>query len=68
VYIDVIQNARGHHAVPPYVVRATPGATVSTPLDWKEVTAKLDPKRFDVKTAPKRFATPGDPLAVLTGR
>ena len=60
VYIDVIQNALGHHAVPPFVLRATPGATVSTPLDWKEVTPKLEPKEFTVKTAPKRFAAKGD--------
>ena len=45
VYIDVLQNARGHHAVPPYVLRAVPGATVSTPLDWKEVAEGLDPRR-----------------------
>ena len=25
VYIDVLQNAKGHHAVPPYVLRAVPG-------------------------------------------
>ena len=50
VYIDVLQNARGHHAVPPYVLRAVPGATVSTPLDWREVTAKLDPGAFTLKT------------------
>ena len=43
VYIDVLQNARGHHAVPPYVLRAVPGATVSTPLDWREVTDKARP-------------------------
>jgi bifunctional non-homologous end joining protein LigD len=68
VYVDVIQNGPGKHAVPPYVVRATPGATVSTPLEWKEVTAKLDPKRFDVRTAPRRFAKARqDPLIVLTG-
>ena len=45
VYIDVVQNARGHHAVPPYVLRAVPEATVSTPLDWREVTDQLDPGR-----------------------
>lgn len=66
VYVDVIQNARGHHAVPPYVLRATPGATVSTPLEWKDVNAKLDPKRFDIRTVFKRFARQAaDPMAAL---
>jgi bifunctional non-homologous end joining protein LigD len=32
VYVDVLQNTRGHHVVPPYVLRAVPQATVSTPL------------------------------------
>jgi bifunctional non-homologous end joining protein LigD len=65
VYVDVIQNGPHKHAVPPYVARPTPGATVSTPLDWKEVTAKLDPKRFDVRTAVKRFGSRDDLLAAL---
>ena len=53
-------NARGHHAVPPYVLRAVPGATISTPLDWKEVTNKLDPGSF---TAKKVLAMKADPFA-----
>lgn len=66
VYIDVLQNARGHHAVPPYVLRAVPGAPVSTPLQWKEVRPSLDPKRFTLRTAPGRFARQKvDPLAML---
>ena len=66
LYLDVMQNARGHHAVPPYVIRATPAATVSTPLEWKEVNARLDPKRFDIKSALARFARQRkDPLAAL---
>jgi bifunctional non-homologous end joining protein LigD len=65
VYVDVIQNARGHHAVPPYVLRPTPQATVSTPLDWKEVTARLDPKKFTIKSVVKRFAGKPDPLHSL---
>jgi bifunctional non-homologous end joining protein LigD len=73
VYIDVLQNARGHHAVPPYVLRAVPGATVSTPLDWKEVAEGLDPKAFTLKKALARFARrKTDPFAGLlksfTGR
>lgn len=68
LYLDVIQNAAGHHAVPPYVLRATPGATVSTPLDWKELTPTLDPKQFDLKTAPRRFARQkADPMGFVTG-
>jgi len=33
VYVDVMQNAKGKHVVPPYVLRPVPGAPVSTPLD-----------------------------------
>jgi bifunctional non-homologous end joining protein LigD len=65
VYVDVIQNARGHHAVPPYVLRATPQATVSTPLDWKEVNAKLNPKRFTLATFARRLKRKTDPMRPL---
>jgi bifunctional non-homologous end joining protein LigD len=55
VYIDVLQNARGHNAVPPYVLLAVPGTTDSTPLDWKEVAEGLDPRAFTLKKALSRF-------------
>ncbi len=68
VYVDAMQNAKGKHSVPPYVLRATPAATVSMPLEWKELTAKLSPKQFDLKTAVKRIERmKKDPLLVLTG-
>ncbi len=67
VYVDVMQNAKGKHIVPPYVLRATPAASVSTPLDWKEVKGTLNPQRFDIPTAKKRFARRKDLLAGLTG-
>jgi bifunctional non-homologous end joining protein LigD len=66
VYIDVLQNARGHHAVPPYVLRAVPGAPVSTPLNWRELTDDLDPKRYNLRTVPARLARQKrDPMAGL---
>jgi bifunctional non-homologous end joining protein LigD len=66
VYIDVLQNARGHHAVPPYVLRAVPGATVSTPLLWAELKAGLDPGKFTLRTVPARLARlKEDPMALL---
>jgi bifunctional non-homologous end joining protein LigD len=70
VYIDVMQNARGHHAVPPYVLRATPGATVSMPLRWQELSPELDPARFTLRAALRRLgAKRRDPMAgLLTGR
>ncbi len=66
VYVDIMQNVRGHHAVPPYVVRAVPQATVSTPLQWKELTPALDPGRFTVTTIFRRLTRQKkDPLAPL---
>ena len=68
VYIDFGQNGRGQTIVAPFSVRPLPGAPVSCPLRWDEVTARLDPARFTIKTAPARFAQLGDPLApVLAG-
>jgi len=66
LYVDVMQNARGKHAVPPYVLRAVPAATVSTPLAWWEVTLELDPSRFNLKTIFRRLARlKRDPMAAL---
>jgi bifunctional non-homologous end joining protein LigD len=66
VYLDVMQNVRGHHAVPPYVLRAVPGAPVSTPLAWREVKPGLDPAKFTLKTVFRRLARQKqDPLAGL---
>jgi bifunctional non-homologous end joining protein LigD len=66
VYIDVMQNAKGHHAVPPYVLRAVPGAPVSTPLRWQELTSNLDPKAYNLKTIFQRLTRQRhDPMAGL---
>lgn len=67
VYVDVMQNAKGHHAVPPYVLRPVPGAPVSMPLDWRELTPELDPKAFNLRTVFRRLARKKhDPMAGLT--
>jgi bifunctional non-homologous end joining protein LigD len=66
VYVDVLQNARGHHAVPPYVLRAVSQATVSAPLTWSELTPALDPRRYNLKTIFRRLARQkNDPMAPL---
>jgi bifunctional non-homologous end joining protein LigD len=65
VYVDVMQNALGKHVVPPYVIRTIPQATVSTPLQWKELTSRLNPRKFDTATVLKRAARGKDLLAEL---
>ena len=69
VYVDAMQNGRGKHFVPPYVLRATPAGTVSMPLAWKELTGKLSPGQFEMKAALRRIMKmKSDPLAALTGK
>jgi bifunctional non-homologous end joining protein LigD len=60
VYFDYLQISESKTIAAPYVARAYPGAPVSTPLAWEEVTPKLLPSQFNIKNAPKRFARTGD--------
>jgi bifunctional non-homologous end joining protein LigD len=60
VYLDYLQNRKGQTLAAPYSVRPKKGAPVSTPLEWKEVNAKLDPTSFTMKTIFKRLDTKGD--------
>ena len=63
VYIDYVQNAHGRLIAAPYSVRPRPGAPVSMPLRWSEVTRKLDVTRFTIKTAVRRLRRlASDPL------
>jgi bifunctional non-homologous end joining protein LigD len=60
VYVDYLQNILGKSVAAAYAVRARPGATVSTPLAWSELTSKLDPTDFTIETVSARFARIGD--------
>ena len=61
VYVDTGQTGPARTIVAPYSVRATAGATVSTPLAWDEV-PESDPAAFTIFTVPERFARIGDPM------
>lgn len=65
VYVDTGQTGPTRAIVSPYSVRAVPGATVSTPLAWDEVTHDLEPRIFTMKTVPARVAKHGDPMKGL---
>jgi len=60
VYVDYLQNIQGKTVAGPYCVRAKPGAPVSTPLKWSEVTDKVDPRDFHLGNAAERFEKVGD--------
>lgn len=67
VYVDFGQNARGQLIAAPFSVRPRPGAPVSTPLRWPQVTRRLDPVRWNLRTTPKQMAGKGDPFAGVLG-
>jgi len=60
VYVDYLQNVLGKSVAAAYAVRARPGAPVSTPLAWSELTPKLDPRDFTIETVGERFTRVGD--------
>jgi bifunctional non-homologous end joining protein LigD len=60
VMIDALQNARGKPLACAYSVRATEGATVSTPITEKELRVGFDPAQWTLKTVRQRVAKIGD--------
>jgi bifunctional non-homologous end joining protein LigD len=55
VYLDYLQNGAGRLIVAPFSVRPLPGAPVSAPLRWSEVTPDLDIKSFTMRNMPGRM-------------
>lgn len=58
VFIDYLQNAHGKTMAAPYSLRATPEATVSTPLRWEELRHGVRSQDFNLKTVISRDEDP----------
>jgi bifunctional non-homologous end joining protein LigD len=57
VFVDYLRNSETASAVAAFSARARPGAGVSTPLDWDELTANEDVRPlYTVQTLPQRLA------------
>jgi bifunctional non-homologous end joining protein LigD len=63
VLIDHRQNGSGKTIASVYSVRPKPGAPVSTPLRWEELTKDVRPRDFGMETVLERIARHGDLFA-----
>ena len=60
VLVDHRQNARGKTIASVYAVWPKPGAPVSTPLRWDELTEDVTPRHFGIREALERVEKHGD--------
>jgi bifunctional non-homologous end joining protein LigD len=61
ILIDFFRNSRGATSVAPYSTRIHPGAPVSTPLYWEELSPDIGPDYYTIENLPRRLQELGNP-------
>jgi DNA ligase D-like protein (predicted polymerase) len=67
IFVDFNQNSRDRTIASAYSLRPLPGAPVSTPMTWDELSGVTDPREYNLFTVPERLAD-GDPWAAIDDR
>jgi bifunctional non-homologous end joining protein LigD len=67
VFLDPGRNAPGAHVVAPYSPRAHPEATVSFPVEWKDL-KRIRPEDFTIRNVPDLVERQGDRWTALLPR
>lgn len=68
IYVDYLQNREGQTLASAYSVRPKPGATVSAPLEWKEVKHGLQIRDFTIHNMLDRVENKGDLFKGVLGK
>jgi bifunctional non-homologous end joining protein LigD len=55
IFVDFFRNGRGATAVAAYSTRARPGAAISTPLTWTELSEAIRPDHFSIDNVRQRL-------------
>lgn len=56
IFLDYLRNGRGNTAVAPYSTRARPGAAISAPIEWTELSDEIGPAHFTVSNIGARLS------------
>ncbi|MCR1026101.1 DNA ligase D [Cellulophaga baltica] len=60
IYLDYLQNRRGHTIATVHSVRPISNAPISAPIHWDELDERIDSRTFLMKEYPKRLEKHGD--------
>jgi bifunctional non-homologous end joining protein LigD len=56
IFIDYLRNGRGATSIAAYSTRSRPGAPISTPVSWDELTAALKSDNYNIHNIRQRLA------------